>query len=158
GGRARDWRRGAGRRAAAWCELARAWRVGGEGVIGEEELLHLGEAALQLRDFVQHVAHAAHPVGVAGGHLRPEAEGAARRTAAPRVERHVGVLAVGAVVLEVVEVALVYLGDEGERVELLGGERRRLLVVHHRPVLAVAEALHVREATPLRRRPRRPVR
>ena len=143
--------------AEALRDLTRARRVGGEGVVVEEELLHLGEAALQLRDFVQHVAHAAHPVGVAGGHLRPEAEGAARRTAAPRVERHVGVLAVGAVVLEVVEVALVYLGDEGERVELLGGERRRLLVVHHRAVLAVADALHVREGAAFRDRHHRQV-
>ena len=48
--------------------------------------------------------------------VNPQAEGAARRTSAPRVHRHVRVLAIRAVVAQVVEVAIVDLGYERQPV------------------------------------------
>src|SRR5207253_6337441 len=53
------------------------------------------------------------------------------------------------VVAEVVEVAGIHVSDEGECVELLGRERRGLLVVDDRAVLSEAQALHVGEAPAL---------
>ena len=131
--------------------------VGGEGVVVEEQLLHLGEAPLQLRALLEDVPDAARAVAVAGRHLRPEAEGAARRAAAAGVERHVRVLAVRAVVLLVVEVARVDVGGERQRVELLGGERRRLVVLHVGAVAEEADAVDVLERPSLGDRDHRQV-
>ena len=117
-----------------------ALRVGRERVVVEEELLHVGEVPLEALALLEHVLDAARAVAVAGRHLRPQAERAARRAAAARVERHVRVLAVGAVVLLVVEVARVDVGRERQGVQLLGGERLGLVVLLVDPVLEVTDA------------------
>ena len=71
-----------------------ARQVVGEGVVVEEEFLHLREGFLRPGDLLDHVADAARAVAVAADGLRPQAEGAARFAAAPGVDRDVGMLEV----------------------------------------------------------------
>ena len=82
---------------AELAELARdrlgARQVVGEGVVVEEEFLHLRERLLAPSAISSiDVADAARAVAVAADRLRPQAEGAARFAAAAGVERDVGVL------------------------------------------------------------------
>ena len=68
--------------------------VVGEGVVVEEELLHLREGAFAPRSISSMTCPtAAGAVAVAADGLRPQAEGAARFAAAAGVEREIGVLA-----------------------------------------------------------------
>ena len=64
-----------------------ARQVVGEGVVVEEELLHLREVLLGQADLLDDVADAAGPVAMAAHGLRPQAEGAARLAAAAGIER-----------------------------------------------------------------------
>src|SRR5207244_12230909 len=73
-------------------DVTGARRIGGGGVVVEEELLHLREAPPHVRHLLEDVADTADPVRVAGRDLRPEAERAAGRAAAAGVERDVRVL------------------------------------------------------------------
>ena len=93
--------------------------VVGEGVVVEEELLHLRKPALREPNFLDDMADAAHPVAVPADGLRPQAEGAFRPAAAPGVERDVGVLQITDEVILDPEVPPVHLGDEGQLVHVL---------------------------------------
>ena len=59
-----------------------------ERIVVEEEFLGLREHLVRLPEFARHVFHRAHAPGVAGKRLRPQAEGAKRRTSASGVERN----------------------------------------------------------------------
>ena len=63
-----------------------ARQIVGEGVVVEEELLHLREGLLRPGDLLDHMADAAGAVAMAADGLRPEAEGAARFAAAAGVD------------------------------------------------------------------------
>ena len=84
------------------------------------------------------------------GDLRPQAKGAARRTSAPGVHRDVGILAVGAVVFQVVEIVFVDFGDERQLVEFLVGELRAVGVVMNRAVLAIRDSAYLAPIPALR--------
>ena len=60
-----------------------------EGVVIEEKFLGLRKHFVRLLEFAGHIFHGTHAPGVAGKRLRPEAEGAERRTAARGVKRNV---------------------------------------------------------------------
>jgi hypothetical protein len=95
-----------------------ARQIVGEGVVVEEEFLHLRESRFARRISSRHAGRA-HAVAVPADGLRPQAEGAARFAAAPGVERHVGVLQVADEVVLDAQVALVDLGDERQLVHVL---------------------------------------
>ena len=96
-----------------------ARRVVGEGVVVEEELLHLRERRFGPAYLVDHVADAARAIAMPADRLRPQAEGAARFAAAAGVERDVGVLEIADEVILDLEVALVDLAHERERIHVL---------------------------------------
>ena len=126
----------------------RPFRVRGERVVVEEDLLHAGKEAAHLLHFFDHVAYRARAVGMPGRHLRPEAERTAGRTPAAGIERDVGILAVRAVVFAEVQVAGVDVGDERQSVQLVVGQRGPLQIVVNPPVAAVADAADVRPLPP----------
>ena len=64
-----------------------ARQVVGEGIVVEEELLHLREGLLRPGDLLDDMADAARAIAMPAHGLRPQAEGAARFAAAPGVER-----------------------------------------------------------------------
>ena len=72
-------------------DLTGAREVRGEGVVIEEKLAHLREEFLHVGHFVGDVLRAADAVFVSADGLRPEAEGALRRTTASRGHADVGV-------------------------------------------------------------------
>ena len=72
--------------------------------------------------------------------LRPQAERASRRAAAPGVHRNVRILAVRTVVLQVVEVFFVNLGHERQLVEFFVGERGPVGIVMLRAILLIADS------------------
>ena len=84
------------------------------------------------------------------GDLRPQAKGAARRTSAPGVHRDVGILAVGAVVFQVVEIVFVNFGDERQLVEFLIGELRAVGVVMNCAVFAIRDSAYLAPVPALR--------
>ena len=104
-------------------------QVVGEGVVVEEELLHLREEPLRQRHLLGHVPDAPRPVALAADGLRPEAEGALGAAAAPGVERDVRVLEVADGVVLDRQVALVDVRDERQEIHVLedgpGGRVRR---------------------------------
>src|SRR5262249_35803593 len=81
---------------AELAELARdrlaARTIVGEGIVVEEEFLHLRERGFRPADLVDDVADAARAVAMAADGLRPQAERAARFAAAAGIERNVRVL------------------------------------------------------------------
>ena len=84
-----------------------ARQVVGEGVVVEEEFpLPAGKRPVPISSPRPHVRRA-HAVAVAAHRLRPEAEGAARFAAAPRVERNIRVLQIADEVVLHHKVALV---------------------------------------------------
>src|SRR5712691_8929194 len=113
-------------------------QVVGERVVVEEELAHLREVAPRQRDLAHDVPDRARPVPVAADGLGPQAEGALGPTAAPRVERHIGVKEVADDVVLDRQVALVDVHDERERVHVL--ERRPVRGVPDHAVVPVAHA------------------
>ena len=98
----------------------------------------LRELLERVAHFVGHVVGGAQPPAVAGVRLRPQAEGAQRRAAARGVERNERVQQERNVVARDVEIALVDLGDPGQRVQILDG--RAFGVVDDAAVLAEADA------------------
>ena len=120
-------------------DLLRPGAVVGEGVVVEEELLHLRELALGKGDLIDYVPGTPRAVAVAADGLGPEAEGAARFAAAPGVEREIGMEEIADEIVLDHEVALVDLGDPGQRVHVL--DDGPLGVVHHRAVHPVADTV-----------------
>ena len=104
-----------------------ARQVVGEGVVVEEELLHLREHLLRLADFLGDMPRRAHPVAMAADRLRPQAERAVRFAAAAGVERHVRVHQVADEVVLDPQVALVDLGHERQAGPCPPGSARSLL-------------------------------
>ena len=103
-------------------ELARdrlgARQVVGEGVVVEEEFLHLRHRLFRPGDLLRDVFHAARAVFVAADGLRPQAEGAARFAAAPGIEGDVRVLEIADEIILDLQVALVDRRDEGQPVHV----------------------------------------
>ena len=118
GGDARGAAPGEVERLQLFAELDGAGLLDVEGVVVEEELLHLGEVLLGPCEFRGHVVGGALAPGVTAEGLRPEAEGALRRAAARGVKRDVRVKQEGDVVAGDVHVALVDLGGPGHGVEV----------------------------------------
>ena len=86
---------------------------------------------------------------MAADRLGPEAEGTARFAAAPRVERHVGVLEIADEIVLDLEVALVDLADERQLVHVL--QHRTLRIVDdHALGVPVAHAVNARERPTVR--------
>ena len=104
-----------------------ARQIVGEGVVVEEELLHLGERLLRPGDLLDDVADRAGAVAMAADRLRPQAEGAARFAAAPGIDREIGMLQVADEIILDVEVALIDRRDERQAVHVL--QDRALVVV-----------------------------
>ena len=67
-------------------------------------------------------------------HLRPQAEGALRGTSASGVQRDIRILAIGAVVPQIVEVLFVDLGHERQRVQFLAGQNRAIGIMLMMPL------------------------
>ena len=95
-----------------------AGQVVGEGVVIEKDLARLWEIALGERDLAHDVLDRARPVPVSADGLGPQAEGALRPAAAPRVERHVRVEEVADDVVLDRQVPPVDVDDERERVHV----------------------------------------
>ena len=125
----------------------RARRVVGEGVVVEEELLHLREEPASVRDLVDHVLDRARAVAVAAARLRPEAEGALRAAAATGVERDVGMQQVPDEVVLDLEVALVDVDHERQPIHLL--QRRAVGRAMEASVGAVGQARDPVQRPPL---------
>src|SRR5208282_3666714 len=87
-------------------DLLRAEAVVGEGVVVEEELLHLRKMAFGVGDLVDHVSGAARAIAMAADRLGPQAEGAARLAAPARIKRHVGMQEIADEIILDPEVAL----------------------------------------------------
>src|SRR5262245_27809462 len=119
-----------------------------ERVIVEEVLLHLRKVAARSRDLGDDVLDRPRTVAMAANRLRPEAEGAARPTAPPGVERHVRVQEVADEVLLDHQVAVVDVHHERQGVHVL--ERRPLRRALEVPVRAIAESGHLWKRPPLR--------
>ena len=92
-----------------------------EGIVVEEDLLDVGELLEGVAHFVGHVVGRAQAPAVAGMGLRPQAEGAQGRASARGVERNERVQQERDVVAGDIEIALVGLGDPGQRVQVLDG-------------------------------------
>ena len=129
-----------------------ARRVVREGVVVEEEFLHLREGRLGVADLVDHVADAAGAVAMPADRLRPQAEGAARFAAAPGVERDVGVLEIADEVILDLEVALVDLAHERQRVHVLQ-DGAFLVVRDHALAVAIRQAVDRVPVAPLGKLP-----
>jgi hypothetical protein len=95
-------------------DFARARQVGGEGVVVEEKLAHLGEKFFGVGHFRGHVFRRAHAVFVAADGLGPEAEGALRRAAAAGVEAQIGMEQVADEILFDLQVAFVGVHHPGQ--------------------------------------------
>ena len=109
-----------------------------EGIVVEEDFLDLRELLERVADFVGDVVGGAQAPAVAGVRLRPQAEGAHRRAAARGVERNERVEQERNVVARDVEIALVDLGDPGQRVQIFDGGA--FGIVDDLAVLAEADA------------------
>ena len=98
-----------------------------------------GKAAFAQRNSSMTWPTLLHAIAMAADGLRPEAEGAARFAAAPRVEGDVGVLQIAAEIILDDEVALIDRRDEGKRVHVL--EDRPIGIVDDDAiVVAIGEA------------------
>ena len=109
------------------CDRLRARQIVGEGVIVEEELLHLRERISRPADFVDDIADAAGAIAVAADGLRPEAEGAARFAAAPGVKREIRMLEIADEIILDLQVAFVHRRDERQFVHVLQDRARRVV-------------------------------
>ena len=97
--------------------------VVGEGVVVEEEFLHLRKRRFGPAHLLDHVADAAGAVAMAADGLRPQAEGAARFAAAPGIERDVGMLEIADEIILDRQVALVDRRDERQLVHIFEDRR-----------------------------------
>ena len=95
-----------------------------------------GKYSSGLRDFPLDVVGGTRAPSVAGNRLRPHAEGAQSRAAARGVERNERMQKKRNVVILDLQVALVDVGGERERVEFFGVELRARGVVNDLAVLA----------------------
>ena len=111
-----------------------------EGIVVEENFLHLREIFESLLDFPHDVVDRTRAPGMAGNGLRPHTEGAHRRAAARGVEGNERVQQKRHVVVFDLQVALVDVGGEGQRVELCGVKLRTRRVVNDLAVFAKADA------------------
>ena len=100
-------------------DFAGARQIRGEGIVIEEKFLHLREEFLHVGHFVGDILRRADAVFVSADGLRPEAEGALRRAAAPRVHADVRMQQVADEILFDLEVALVNVRHPRERVHVL---------------------------------------
>ena len=99
-------------------DLAGAREVGGEGVVIEEELPHLGEELLHVGHFVGDVLRGADAVFMPADGLGPETEGALGGAPAARVEAHIGMEQVADKILLDLQVALIDVGHPRQRVHV----------------------------------------
>ncbi len=130
-------------------DFACAHRIGGEGIVVKEQFLHFRELRLHRGDFFVHVLGTAHAVFMPLGHLRPQAEGAARRASAPGVHRNVGIMAVGTVVAQVVEVLFVDFGYERQLSRSSLVRIGRSGIVLDQSIAAIADAADLVPVHPL---------
>jgi hypothetical protein len=116
-------------------------QVVGEGVVVEEELADAREQPPGVGDLVHHVLDAAGAVALAAHRLGPQAEGALGAAAAARVERDVGVEQVADEVALDLEIAVIDVHHERQRVHVL--ERRPVWRAPERAVHPIGEPGHV---------------
>ena len=121
-----------------------------ESVVVEENFLHLGKVAERLFHFARHVFRRTRPPGMPRNGLWPHAEGTERRAAARGVERHVRMQQERHVIALDLQVALVNVRRERQRIQLFGVQLRALRVVNDLAVFAVADALNLAERLPVR--------
>ncbi len=111
-----------------------------EGVVVEENLFHLREVAEGLFDFLHDVVHRTRAPGMSGNRLRPHAEGTEGRTAAGSVEGNERVQEKRDIVAFDLQIAVVNVRGEGQRVEFLRVELRTRSIVDDFAILAEAGA------------------
>ncbi len=111
-----------------------------EGVVVEEDFLHLRKVFESLCDFALDIGGGTRAPRVAGNGLRPHAEGAERRAAARRIERDERMKQERDVVIFDFQIALVDVSRERERIEFFGVKLRALDVVDDFAVFAIADA------------------
>ena len=132
GGDARGARPGHLQRLQLLAKLDGARLLNVEGVVVEEEFLHPGPVFHGLLHFGGNGVGRALAPRVSAERLRPQAEGALRRTAARGVERDERIEQERHVVAARIDVALVNVDHIGQRVEV--GHRRTVGIVNHRAI------------------------
>ena len=91
-----------------------------EGIVVEEDLFHLREVAEGLFDFLHDVVHRTRAPGMSGNRLRPHTEGTEGRTAAGSVEGNERIQEKRDVVAFDLQITIVNVRGEGQRVQLFG--------------------------------------
>ena len=119
-----------------------------EGVVVEEEFLHVRPVIFRLGHFTRHVVGGALAPRVSAERLRPEAEGALRRASARRVERNKRVEQERHVVAANVQVAPVNVGHVRQSVQILDG--RPVGIMHDLAILAIGNAENIFDRLALR--------
>ncbi len=119
GGHARGARPGKPQRLQLGAEFDGARLLDVEGVIVEEKFFDFGPVLFGLRHFGGDIVGGAFAPGMSTQGLRPQAEGALRRAAARGVQRDIRIQQERHVVAGDVEIALVNVGNVGQRVEIL---------------------------------------
>ncbi len=94
-------------------------QIVGEGVIVEEEFLHLRERVFRPFHLCDDIFDRAHAITMPSHRLRPQAESAARFAAPSRVERDVGMQQIAAVIVLDGEIALVDRRHPGKSIHVL---------------------------------------
>src|SRR5467141_3003884 len=121
-----------------------------EGVVVEENLLHLWEVFERLLHFPRHVFRRARSPGMSRNRLRPHTEGAERRASARGVKRYVRMQQERHVVAFDFQVTLVDVRGERQRVQFFGVQLWAFRVVHDLSVFAVAHAQNFAQRFPVR--------
>ena len=116
-----------------------------ERVVVEEKFLGLRKHLVRLLEFARHVFHRPRAPGMAGKRLRPQAEGAKRRTSARRVEGNERMQQERHVVILDRQIVLVDVGRKRQRIELFGLHQRPRRVVDDFAVFHVAGVANLGE-------------
>ena len=126
-------------------DLAGARKVRGEGIVIEEELLHLREKFFGVGHFCGDILGGANAVFVTADGLRPKAERALRGAATAGVQRDVRVFEIADGISFDLEVALIDIGDPRQRVHVM--DKFTFGIMKDFAVLAIGESGNFSERT-----------